>query len=171
MSPRSVLVFPAPTPNLRALQQATNEVAYLVPTATGMAKSIMDATAPVRALLKDSGYHDYEQQRQGVRRRERATLVDDQGATQLAVSLYRPEAKSGDPRIWFERLARFADAGDTLALFLHEDALHVLNLSRVHLDNSLSFASQLIQTIRSDRNAIAHELLVKLQQIAVRGWI
>ena len=40
-------------------------VAFLVPTPTGMGESIMDATAPVRELLRNAGIHDYSMQLQG----------------------------------------------------------------------------------------------------------
>ena len=40
-------------------------VSFLVPTPTGYEKSIMDATAPVRQLLLNSGIHNYEEQGQG----------------------------------------------------------------------------------------------------------
>ena len=41
------------------------KMAFLVPTPTDYKKSIMDCTAPVRQLLKESGVHDYEIQEQG----------------------------------------------------------------------------------------------------------
>ena len=40
-------------------------VAFLVPTPTGYEKSIMDATIPVRQLLREANIHDYDQQKQG----------------------------------------------------------------------------------------------------------
>ena len=39
-------------------------VAFLVPTPTGYGKSIMDATAPVRELLRNAKIHNYETQNQ-----------------------------------------------------------------------------------------------------------
>lgn len=39
-------------------------VAFLVPTPTGYFKSIMDATAPIRELLKEQNIHDYMSQKQ-----------------------------------------------------------------------------------------------------------
>jgi len=41
------------------------DAGYLVPTATGLAKSIMDATAELRAFLVLRGIHDFDEQDQG----------------------------------------------------------------------------------------------------------
>jgi hypothetical protein len=38
---------------------------YLVPTPTGMDKSIMDATAPLRDYLRENNIHNYDVQFQG----------------------------------------------------------------------------------------------------------
>ena len=45
--------------------ETNTSVAFLVPTPTGYEKSIMDATKPLRALLKFAKVHDYETQGQG----------------------------------------------------------------------------------------------------------
>ena len=45
--------------NAEALQDATGDLTYLLPTATGLGKAIMDATAPVREYLEaNPGKHD-----------------------------------------------------------------------------------------------------------------
>jgi len=40
-------------------------VGLLVPTETGMQKSIMDATAGLREYFQETGFHDYDTQAQG----------------------------------------------------------------------------------------------------------
>jgi hypothetical protein len=47
------------------LSRAGIEFATLIPTETGLAKSIMDATGPFREFLHASGYHCYATQFQG----------------------------------------------------------------------------------------------------------
>ena len=50
------------------LQRLTGEsvdVTLIQPTRTGLQKSILDATAPVRNYLRENDLHDYDQQRQG----------------------------------------------------------------------------------------------------------
>ena len=41
------------------------EAAYLVPTITGLDKSILDAHEGLRSYLKRMGFHNYSTQRQG----------------------------------------------------------------------------------------------------------
>ena len=79
-------------------------VSFLVPTPTGYEKSIMDATAPVRQLLLNSGIHNYEEQGQGQENKVmiKSFFVGEQGVTETFASLYRPVTKKGDPRICFE---------------------------------------------------------------------
>lgn len=57
---------------LRALTSMSVEVSLLEPTETGLKKSILDATFPVRRYLRDNQLHDYENQRQGP---ENKTLI------------------------------------------------------------------------------------------------
>lgn len=45
---------------LKAFNVFDISVGLLVPTKTGLEKSIMDATASLRDFLRDSGIHDYE---------------------------------------------------------------------------------------------------------------
>ena len=45
------------------------EAALLVPTPTGLEKSIFDATDGLREYLVDRGYHNYSEQGQGQARR------------------------------------------------------------------------------------------------------
>lgn len=40
-------------------------MAFLVPTPTGYQKSIMDATIPLREMLREMGIHNYVEQKQG----------------------------------------------------------------------------------------------------------
>ena len=81
-------------------------VAFLVPTQTGYQKSIMDATAPVRELLKNSNIHNYEQQGQGPEEKVliKSYFVFADKLQETVASLYRPKTKNGDPRIWFSKL-------------------------------------------------------------------
>src|SRR5258706_13573548 len=92
---------------VKELTENSIEHTLIEPTQTGLEKSIMDATGPVRLFLKENGIHDYEYQKQGPNNKvliksffiETATLV------QSSASLYRPKTKKGDPRIWFKGLS------------------------------------------------------------------
>ena len=50
---------------LRSFKPAGVSVAFLVPTLTGLDKSIMDATQPLRSYLREKQIHDFSTQRQG----------------------------------------------------------------------------------------------------------
>lgn len=112
------------------------EVGLLVPTETGMAKGIMDATSNVRDFLRDNGLHDFERQLQGQdhKRKIRTRLVTSSGIVGTTTSLYRPVTKSGDPRIWIYDLKQFAEPGNLLVLVaVGSDELLVINASNAGL--------------------------------------
>lgn len=97
-------------------------VAFLVPTPTGYGKSIMDATSPVRQLLKDAGLHDYASQRQGPENKVqiKSYFVSDDELIESKASLYRPQTKQGDPRIWFADLRRYCSPCNLLAIIVKD---------------------------------------------------
>lgn len=151
-------------------------VAFLVPTPTGYGKSIMDATAPVRALFKDAGVHDYYSQAQGPAHKVvlRAYFVHHDGLTETTASLYRPVTKKGDPRIWFSNLRNYCDACNLLALVLNGSDVLVFNLSDPALERSLLYegeAYHLLESIAENDNRIANELRAKIQAIHDMGFI
>lgn len=51
--------------NVKFLVDGQIQFATIQITETGLKKSILDATAPVRAYLKENSIHDYEKQPQG----------------------------------------------------------------------------------------------------------
>lgn len=151
-------------------------VAFLVPTATGYEKSIMDATAPVRDLLKAAHIHDYEAQLQGqaYKRMVRSYFVLPDGLVETAASLYRPVTKQGDPRIWFSNLKRYCRPYNLLALIVINDEIYVFNLSDFVVAESLlhgGFAAEILGEYSYQNNLIANELLGKIRAIHNRGFI
>lgn len=151
-------------------------VAFLVPTVTGYEKSIMDATAPVRDLLKAAHIHDYEIQLQGQdhKRMVKSYFVLPDGLVETAASLYRPVTKQGDPRIWFSNLKRYCRPYNLLALIVINDEIYVFNLSDYVVAESLlrgGFAAEILDEYSYQNNLIANELLGKIQAIHNRGFI
>jgi hypothetical protein len=108
------------------------DCAFLVPTATGIEKSIMDATDGVRAWLREQGIHDYSGQQQGPDAKVLVgTVLFSRGEViETTTSLYRPNTKQGDPRIWFGSLAKFAGPSDLLAICAAGKKLLVVNTSQ-----------------------------------------
>lgn len=151
-------------------------VAFLVPTPTGYGKSIMDATAPVRELFKESGLHDYESQGQG---QESKVVIDSffvypDRLDESFASLYRPVTKKGDPRIWFKDLKRYCSPCNLLALIIIEKRIYVINLSNPSIASSLQSKGFvfdiLLEAAHKDR-LIADELLCRIREIHSLGFI
>lgn len=152
-------------------------VAFLVPTPTGHEKSIMDATAPVRQLLKDANVHDYDLQRQGPenKQRIRSFFVHANGLQETTASLYRPVTKQGDPRIWFDGLRGYCNPRNLLALTIVDGDIYVFNLSDPSVVRSLyqqGYAYHaLVSGVVAEPHTVADVLLERLHQIHAMGFL
>lgn len=145
-------------------------------TETGMRKSILDATDPLRRFLLGNGIHDYGSQKQGESHKvvSQGLVLDEQGEHTIPISLYRPETKHGDPRLWPYRLSQFASGGDVLAALAIRGKLALTNLSRVRISAGQSSRSPLLQslsTASADFSLLSAELLAMFRKIASRGPI
>lgn len=153
------------------------DAAYLVPTATGLEKAILDCIAPVRSYLRREGIHDFDRQAQGPEHKVKLTarVVLPDRLVDTTASLYRPVTKQGDPRIWFYGLGDYAEAGNLLAVFAIEGVLYVVNSSRTDVWSSLDQVGSPLQRIierkRIQRGGPAEELLAKLKRVSARGFI
>jgi hypothetical protein len=153
------------------------EAGYLVPTSTGLEKSILDAYAGLRDYFRMTGFHDYTKQAQGALGKHMAKgfFVTATGLKSTQVSLYRPETKTGDPRIWIYGLKDHVQAGNLLAIFVHDDALYIVNASDRTMLSDLGFMhpslDELLTSIVSKANLIASELLGRLKVVAGNGWV
>ena len=152
------------------------DVALLVPTDTGIEKSIMDATTPVRQFLQRNHIHNYDEQEQGQDSKVLfpAFFVNAGGLVETTTSLYRPVTKNGDPRIWFGGLKRYCSPKNLLGVVTNGKALFVFNLSNPAIVNSVIFggiASVVLNDISSLTNAISNELLEKLRVIHGMGFV
>jgi hypothetical protein len=164
---------------IKRLTAESVDITLIQPTRTGLEKSILDATAPVRNFLKDRDLHDYEFQGQGALEhgvKVEAILMDERGATRSTASLYRPKTKGGDPRIWFTQLPAYADPDDMMAITAHEGRLVVLNLTKVDIGYVLDVQRsgalwELLTEIDSEATEVAAELLGKLRAIARGGLV
>jgi hypothetical protein len=163
---------------LKALTSLSVEVTLLEPTATGLEKSILDATFPVRRYLKDNKIHDYQFQKQG---QASKVVVDSVLLSQKLVipskaSLYRPETKNGDPRIWFKGLPDYVKPNDIIAVIGHDDELNVINLTRIPVELIIEEKRpgpiwDLLKSINEEATSTSQELLWKLKKIARQGLI
>ena len=77
---------------IKLLTENSVELTLIEPTKTGLGKSIMDATGPVRSYLKEKLVHDYDSQLQGQAHKIfiNSYLVDSGNLISSTASLYRP---------------------------------------------------------------------------------
>ncbi|WP_271253173.1 MvaI/BcnI family restriction endonuclease [Pseudanabaena sp. Chao 1811] len=170
------LFNPLEEKNIKILTSENIEISFLMPTATGLQKSIMDATAPFRLFLYERGIHDYGTQGQGIEYKKliQSHIATEDGFISSQTSLYRPVTKKGDPRIWFSGLKKYADPNDMLGIFEFGMELYVFNLTKFDIEQILNVTNPLTDLIRSisqDANKVAQELLLKIKTIAARGHI
>jgi MvaI/BcnI restriction endonuclease family len=164
-------------PIIAFLAQRGIEAAYIVPTATGLEKSILDAHTGLRDYFRIVGFHDYQKQPQGTagKRIVQAFFVTPSGFEKAQVSLYRPDTKSGDPRIWMYGLKDRVQSGNLLAILAYESCLYIVNVSNRALlsdeGNMHPNFDSVVQKIADASNVIAMELLNHLKGFANRGWI
>ena len=156
--------------------ETNTAVAFLVPTPTGYEKSIMDATKPLRELMKFAGVHDYEKQGQGQENKAiiEAHFITKDDVINTTASLYRPNTKHGDPRIWFSDLKKYCNPRNLLAIFVYDKSLYVINLSDKEIQKSLKTRSHVfsfLQISLSEYVSVAEELLEKLRELHRRGFI
>lgn len=164
--------------NLKTFTENSVSVALIEPTKTGLNKSILDATFPVREYLKERKIHDYLLQNQGPDNKilVEAVLLDGVEAIQSKASLYRPNTKKGDPRIWFRKLKTIASPNDILAIIARARKLYVVNISKTlikenYLNDKNNPIAKLFSIIKNKENEIAKELLCLLKDLAASGPI
>ncbi|MBD5190916.1 MAG: MvaI/BcnI restriction endonuclease family protein [Bacteroidales bacterium] len=154
--------------NVKFLVDKQIEFATIQITETGLKKSILDATAPVRTYFKEKNVHDYDLQLQGP---EHKRVIDTYIMTETArfltkTSLYRPVTKKGDPRLWVNKVrdVEFLRANDIFSLIAYENTLFVINLSTVDISKvCLSYIDtplkDLILELSRGKNSVSNELL------------
>jgi len=118
--------------NIKFLKEKGVSFATLIPTKTGLNKSIMDAVTNVREFLKNNEIHNYYTQDLGPDHKEKLKcffdFVNEKKETEM--SLYRSNGR-GDFRIWIKELNDFANPNDKLALIVSDDVVNILNLTSI----------------------------------------
>ncbi len=155
------------------------DAALFVPTHTALDKSIIDAHASFRALLKRRNIHDFSSQLQGSANKVELpiTLISGKAIEHSKISLYRPETKNGDPRFWISKLNKLSIPNNLWALFeLPDKRLFAVNFSSDELHETANDPQELLGAILelnrdSKRNKVAEELLEKLISIHDLGYV
>lgn len=156
------------TQNVKFLVNKQVEFATIQITETGLKKSILDATAPVRAYFKENSVHDYEAQLQGPEhKRSIDTYILTEDTQYLTkTSLYRPVTKKGDPRLWVNKVkdVEFLRANDIFAIIAHRGILFAINLTAVNIEKVCTSPidtplKDLIFETSHEKNSVSDELL------------
>jgi hypothetical protein len=165
------------TEALAAFAEFGVEPSFIVPTETGMNKSIMDAHQGLRRFLKTHGIHDFESQGLGAQENGvKYQLNIVKGATVLTqeLSLYRPKTKEGDPRLW-TNIRGFAKPGNLLAFFVSgAKDLYLVNCSEISTFNSRHEEGSALNLALVEANRgseTSEKLLSMLKAVSARGWI
>lgn len=163
--------------NLGFLTRYDLDFGLLEPTSTGLGKNILDATAEYRAFLKRRNIHDYETQTKGKddKRMVPARVVMPGGEVINApASLYRPDTKNGDPRVWFSRLKSLWAAGDILVSIWADGHLWALNATKVKFSDavtSIPAYRDLLLPMVDARESVFEELLEMLRGLSAKGYL
>ena len=136
----------------------------------------MDATQPVRDFLVRNNIHDYETQKQGPDGKVvlQSRIITDDDVVDCSTSLYRPQTKSGDPRIWFSGLGKFCKPHDVIAVFYFDNFLWIFNVTNLdisHLINSGGPLKEIADSYQKEDSLVHLELLSMLKGVAKRGYL
>ncbi|WP_432471791.1 MvaI/BcnI family restriction endonuclease [Amphritea sp. HPY] len=133
---------------IQLLINASIETSLLEVTETGLKKGIMDATIPFRNYLLEQDIHDFGNQKQGPSYKEviPATILTRLSSYKTKMSLYRPETKKGDPRVWIYGLNNHATPKDIIATFNLQNHIYVLNITQEAIELDLTFTNEISRT-------------------------
>lgn len=158
---------------LKILTKNSVSLTLIEPTETGLKKSIMDATGSVRNYLRKNHFHDYTLQSQGPENKViiEGLIYEENTVSKSNTSLYRPNTKNGDPRIWFSGLTKHANSNEILAIICFDSKIHVINLTHLPVKKLMDSMlinplKELVQAINGLENIISNELLLMLRKIA-----
>lgn len=163
--------------NLKFLVNHNVKFTQVEITPTGLAKGILDSTAPMRAYFLEEGVHDYTQQLQGqeFKSMRRAIILTEDSQCITQASFYRPNTKKGDPRMWIYKLGSYTLGNDIHVLFYYDDTLYSINITHIDIEkcyNSVIITpiKEVLMDIYNQGNTVAEELLSKFRSVKGRWF-
>jgi len=160
---------------LQAFNDQNLDVGLLVPTETGMEKSIIDAHHTFRSYLERNSIHTFDSQAQGKKQLIPATYITPKGELETKVSLYRPKTKSGDPRICAYNLKKHAKPYNLIGFVYINNTLYIINCSdQATVQYALSSDGPLLSQLDGIDKAgdyASTDLLRKIRKISKKGFI
>lgn len=168
---------------------------FIRATPTMLKKSIIDASEPLRMLLKENGLIDYGMLGRGIKNGTYLDVSIVAGAYQGVhrCSFYKPAAKpkqDGDPRFWVYGLQKHCHPGDLILIAVIRGSLSFLPL----IFTPQVFANSLLPllppptpsvvipatcvecadhriALALDNKGVLQELMLKVQRIKEMGWV
>lgn len=163
--------------NVKFLVNKQIEYATIQITQTGYKKGILDTTVPVRAYFLEKGVHDFEKQPKGQENKKivNSYILTDTAIKETQTSLYRPETKDGDPRMWVYKLKDYVNPNDIFAIIVYMDSLYVINLTQIDIEKAYNSAlvnpiKDLIISLYGIATTISDELLGLIKD-RMSDWI
>lgn len=159
------------------LEKKAISYSTLQPTNTALKKSIIDCVFSVREYFKKNNFHDYALQKQGPNNKiiKDCSIITPEKTIKTKVSLYRPNTKNGDPRIWIYKLNEFCKPNDSISLIIKNNKLFLINLSQNNFNeiNNDNENNEIKDFLKDSKNldVIAEELLKKIEEISKLGFI
>lgn len=158
--------------NLKFLVNHNVKFTQVEVTQTGLKKSILDSTVPMRAYFLENGIHNYEEQEQGQEHKAfyQAIILTETSIKETKATFYRPNTKKGDPRMWIYGLGSFSEGSDIHVLFKHEDALCSVNITHVDIEKCFNSPiitplQEIIKAIYALSNVVSEELLARFRSV------
>jgi hypothetical protein len=151
------------------------DLAFVRLTDTMLIKSIIDAHAVIRFILKDRSIIDFAALGQGQEQKIQLpiSLVSSTGVNERTVSFYRPVTKKGDPRIWISGLKSIASSGSLLVIGVVNSRLFSIVVDSAHDQlraHLLAFLSDAAPANKQFEYDVA-DLTTALKRVAEQGWI
>jgi len=118
-------------------QYCRNEFTLIRMTSTMLEKSIIDASGPLRTILKDNDIVNYDNVLQGTESKilKESHVFLNSDIVNMKTSFYRPNTKLGDPRIWIYGFKKDIPSGTLIYFTAFQGNLVVIPLnSRESLD-------------------------------------
>ncbi|WP_160142489.1 MvaI/BcnI family restriction endonuclease [Arthrobacter sp. SLBN-100] len=168
---------PLEVENIAFLTRYDLDFGLLEPTENGLRKGILDATNEYRKFLLRNAIHNYSSQEQGQDHKLYVPahfLLPTGEVVSARASLYRPDTKMGDARVWFSRMRNYCQPHDILVSLWSKEGLWILNATRVRFATSASLSEhyrKLLHAFTEGRESIFEELLEKLRELSARGPI
>ena len=98
--------------------------------------------------------HDFDKQPQGQENKRfiKTYILTDFAIKETQTSIYRPETKKGDPRIWVYGLKEFVNPDDIFAIFVYNKFFYVINLTQIDIEKA--YQSKLLNPIQDLINSL-----------------